>query len=283
MASGTVIVTGASTGIGEATAAHLHSLGFSVLAGVRSAEDAERVAARGLGRMSPLMLDVTGPESIAAAAAQVEQELGAVGLAGLVNNAGIAVSAPLEFVPIEDLRLQLEVNVIGQVAVTQAFLPLLRVAQGRIVNMGSIGGRVALPLVGPYAASKFALEAITDTLRREVHGHGVEVVVIEPGGIKTPIWEKGGAVAERIAADAPPAVEPLYGKLIEAVRLATARIETDTGLPPGAVAEVVGTALTAPRPRTRYVVGRDARLRAVAARVLPDRVFDWLVYRALGL
>ncbi|CAA9586383.1 MAG: Short-chain dehydrogenase/reductase SDR [uncultured Thermomicrobiales bacterium] len=283
MATGTVIVTGASTGIGEATAAHLQSLGFSVLAGVRSEADAERVAAHGLERMSPLMLDVTDAESIAAAAQTVGQDLGAIGLAGLVNNAGIAVSAPLEFVPIEDLRMQLEVNVIGQVAVTQAFLPLLRVAQGRIVNMGSIGGRVALPLVGAYAASKFALEAITDTLRRELHHQGVEVVVIEPGGIKTPIWEKGNAVADRIASNAPPAVEPLYGKLIDAMRLATARIETDTGLPPVAVAEVVGTALTVPRPRTRYVVGRDARLRAVAARVLPDRVFDWLVYRALGL
>jgi NAD(P)-dependent dehydrogenase (short-subunit alcohol dehydrogenase family) len=283
MATGTVIVTGASTGIGEAAATHLHSLGFTVLAGVRTHEDATRVAARGLERMTPLMLDVTDPASIAAAADQVEDELGAVGLAGLVNNAGIAVSAPLEFVPIDALRAQLEVNVIGQVAVTQAFLPLLRVAQGRIVNMGSIGGRVALPLVGPYAASKFALEAITDTLRRELRGHGIEVVVIEPGGIKTPIWEKGEATAERIAEDSPPAAEALYGKLIDAVRRATTKIATDTGLPPAAVAEVVGRALTTARPRTRYVVGRDAKLRAVADRVLPDRAFDWLVYRALGV
>ncbi len=283
MPSGTVIVTGASTGIGEATADHLHSLGFSVLAGVRSPEDAGRVAARGLERMSPLPLDVTDPASIAAAADQVEDELGADGLAGLVNNAGIAVSAPLEFVPIEDLRRQLEVNVIGQVAVTQSLLPLLRVAQGRVVNMGSIGGRVALPLVGPYAASKFALEAITDTLRREVRDQGIEVMVIEPGGIKTPIWEKGTAIAGRIAAGSPPEVEPLYGKLIEGMRRGSARIATDTGLPPSAVAEVVGTALTAARPRTRYLVGRDARLRAVAARIVPDRAFDWLVYRALGL
>lgn len=281
MATGTVIVTGASTGIGQATVAHLHSLGFSVLAGVRSAEDAERVAAGGLERLSPLMLDVTDPASIAAAAAQVDNELAAVGLAGLVNNAGIAVSAPLEFVPIEDLRMQLEVNLIGQVAVTQAFLGLLRMAQGRVVNMGSIGGRVALPLVGPYAASKFALEAITDTLRRELRGHGIEVVVIEPGGIKTPIWEKGSTIAGHIAASAPPAVEPLYGRLIEAMRRESSKIATDTGLPPSAVAEVVGTALTAARPRTRYVVGRDARLRAVAARVLPDRTLDWLVHRAL--
>ena len=281
MASGTVIVTGASTGIGEATSTHLQSLGFTVLAGVRSSEDARRVAARGLERLTPLMLDVTDPASIAAAADQVEDEIGAVGLAGLVNNAGIAVSAPLEFVPIDELRTQLEVNVIGQVAVTQAFLPLLRVAQGRVVNMGSIGGRVALPLVGPYAASKFALEGITDTLRREVRGQGVDVVVIEPGGIKTPIWEKGEATADRITQHSPPEAVALYGKLIDAVRRETTKIARDTGLPPQAVAEVVGRALTAARPRARYVVGPDAKLRAVAARVLPDRLFDRLVYRAL--
>ena len=147
--------------------------------------------------------------------------------------------------------------------------------------MGSIGGRVALPLVGPYAASKFALEAITDTLRREVRHQGIEVVVIEPGGIKTPIWEKGAAIAGRIAEDSPPEVDALYGKLIEGMRRGSAKIATETGLPPSAVAEVVGTALTAARPRTRYLVGRDARLRAAAARVVPDRAFDWLVYRAL--
>ena len=282
MATGTVIVTGASTGIGEATATHLHSLGFSVLAGVRSVEDARLVTARGLDRMSPLILDVTDPASIAAAADQVEDELAGIGLAGLVNNAGIAVSAPLEFVPIGDLRMQLEVNVIGQVAVTQAFLGLVRVAQGRVVNMGSIGGRVALPMVGPYAASKFALESITDTLRRELHGQGIDVVVIEPGGIKTPIWDKGTATADRIAEDSPPEAIALYGRLIDAVRRATTEIATDTGLPPSAVAEAVGRAMTARRPRTRYLVGRDAKLRALAARVLPDRAFDWVVQRALG-
>ena len=278
MASGTVVVTGSSTGIGEATALHLRSLKFSVLAGVRRDADAERLRARGL---SPLVLDVTEAESIAAAAAEVESAVGADGLAGLVNNAGIAAAAPIEFVPLPELRRVLEVNVIGQVAVTQAFLPLLRIAQGRVVNMGSIAGRVALPLMGPYAASKFALEAVSDSLRRELHGQGIEVVVIEPGGIKTPIWEKGVASAERILAGLPPEAERFYGGLIATMREQTRRIAEERGLPATDVASVVGTALTAPRPRTRYVVGRDARIRAAVAKRVPDRLFDWLLFRAL--
>ena len=273
-------MTGASTGIGEATALALHSLGFDVLAGNRNDEDAERLRGQGL---SPLRLDVTDAESIAAAAAEVESVVGADGLAGLVNNAGIAMAAPIEFVPISELRQLMELNLIGQVAVTQAFLPLLRIAEGRVVNMGSIGGRVALPLMGPYAASKFALEGVSDSLRRELHGQGVDVVVIEPGGIKTPIWEKGVATAERMAKSMPPEGERLYGGLIATMREQTRRIAEDRGLPASDVASVVGTALTAARPRTRYVVGRDARLRAAAARALPDRLLDWLIFRALGL
>ena len=278
MASGTVVVTGASTGIGRATALELHTLGFDVLAGVRSDEDAERLRAHGL---SPLGLDVTDAASIAAAAAEVESVVGADGLAGLVNNAGIAAAAPIEFLPIAELRRVLEVNLIGQVAVTQAFLPLLRIAEGRIVNMGSIGGRVALPLMGPYAASKFALEGVSDSLRRELYGQGVDVVVIEPGGIKTPIWEKGVATAEQLADAMPPEGERLYGGLIASMREQTRRVAEERGVPPSDVASVVGTALTAARPRTRYVVGRDAKLRAAVAKRLPDRLFDWLLFRAL--
>lgn len=281
MVRGTVVVTGASTGIGEASALHLCSLGFDVLAGVRRDEDAERLRGQGSGRLTPLKLDVTDAGSIASAAAEAESKLGAEGLAGLVNNAGIAVAAPLEFVPVDELRHQLEVNLIGQVAVTQAFLPLLRVAQGRLVNMSSIGGRVALPLVGSYAASKFALEAVSDSLRRELAGQGIEVIVIEPGGIRTPIWQKGASTADEIARQAPPAVEELYGPMIRAMRARTRELADGGGLPVAAVAEVVGTALTASRPRTRYVVGREAQIRALLARFLPDRLFDRLVLRAL--
>jgi NAD(P)-dependent dehydrogenase (short-subunit alcohol dehydrogenase family) len=183
MAQGAVLVTGASSGIGEATASHLASLGFRVFAGVRKDEDAERLRER----VTPVKLDVVDEESIATARREVE-EAAPDGLAGLVNNAGVSVSGPVEFIPLEELRRQLEVNVIGQVAVTQAFLPAIRRARGRIVNVSSVGGRVALPLMSPYNASKFALEAVSDSLRREVRQFGVHVAVVEPGAIRTRIW-----------------------------------------------------------------------------------------------
>jgi NAD(P)-dependent dehydrogenase (short-subunit alcohol dehydrogenase family) len=278
---GTVVVTGASTGIGEATVMHLASLGFSVFAGVRKDSDAERLRAKGSGRLHPIQLDVTDSGSIEAAAAKVGETTGESGLAGLVNNAGIAVSGPIEFIPVEELRRQLEVNVVGQIAVTKAFLPMLRRGRGRVVNIGSIGGRVALPLLGPYAASKFAMEALTDSLRREVRQWGVGVSIVEPGAIATPIWEKSSAAAATLMNDWPPEAEALYGNLIAAV-LAEAERIPERGLPPQAVAEVVEHALTARRPKTRYLVGRDAKGRALIARFLPDRVFDRLIARALS-
>jgi NAD(P)-dependent dehydrogenase (short-subunit alcohol dehydrogenase family) len=275
MPSGVVLVTGASTGIGEATALHLRELGFESVAGVRRDEDAERL--EGLG-VRTVRLDVTDESQIAAA----REAVGDGALAGLVNNAGVAVAAPLEFIPLDQLRRQLEVNLIGQVAVTQAFLPALRRAGGRIVNVGSIGGRVALPLLAPYNASKFALEGLSDSLRRELRAQGVDVVVIEPGGVKTPIWGKGNELADELTAQMPPEGERLYGRLIANVRKETLKIERERGLPPRAVAEVIGKALTADRPRTRYVVGGEAKVRAQLARLLPDRAMDRLIGRALG-
>jgi NAD(P)-dependent dehydrogenase (short-subunit alcohol dehydrogenase family) len=275
MPSGLVLVTGASTGIGEATVHHLRELGFEPVAGVRRDEDAERLADQGLRTVK---LDVTDEAQIAAA----REAVGDRGLAGLVNNAGVAVAAPLEFVPLDELRRQLDVNLIGQVAVTQAFLPALRRAGGRIVNVSSIGGRVAAPLLAPYNASKFALEAVSDSLRRELRSQGVDVIVVEPGGIKTPIWGKGNELAAELIARMPPEGERLYGRMIARVREETVKIERDRGLPPRAVAEVIGKALTADRPRTRYLVGTDAKLRAQLARLLPDRAMDRLIGRALG-
>jgi NAD(P)-dependent dehydrogenase (short-subunit alcohol dehydrogenase family) len=275
MASGPVLVTGASTGIGEATVLHLKALGFDSIGAVRKDEDAERLEARGV---RTVRIDVTDAAQIAAA----RDELGDAPLAGLVNNAGIAVAAPLEFLPVDRLREQLEINLIGQMAVTQAFLPALRSARGRIVMVGSIGGRVALPLASPYNASKFGLEGLSDSLRRELRSHGVDVVVVEPGGVKTPIWGKAEALADDMLEDVPPEAERLYGRLIEAMRAGTKKIATETGSEPSAVAEVIGEALTADRPRTRYLVGRDAKLRAAMSRVLPDRVMDRMIERALG-
>jgi NAD(P)-dependent dehydrogenase (short-subunit alcohol dehydrogenase family) len=184
--------------------------------------------------------------------------------------------------PAGQLRRQLEVNLIGQVAVIQAVLPALRRAGGRIVNVSSIGGRVATPLLSPYAASKFALEAVSDSLRRELRAQGVDVILIEPGGVKTPIWGKGNELASDLLAGMPPEAERLYGRLVAAVRKQTTKIERETGLPPQAVAEVIGEALTSERPRTRYLVGTDAKVRALLARVLPDRAMDRLIGRALG-
>ncbi len=275
MASGTVLVTGASTGIGEATVIHLRELGFEPVAGVRKDEDAERLGRSGI---RSVRLDVTDADQIAA----VRAELGEGALAGLVNNAGIAIAAPLEFLPVEQLRHQLEINLIGQVAVTQALLPALRRARGRVVNISSIGGRVALPLLGAYNMSKFGLEAFSDVLRRELRTQGVDVIAIQPGGIKTPIWRKGGEVADEILAGTTAEGQELYGPMVAAVRKQSANIEQVRGLPPRAVAEVIGTALTADRPRARYLVGKEAKARALVARVVPDRVMDRLIGRALG-
>ena len=276
---GAVVVTGASTGIGEATTEHLRSLGFDVFAGVRNDEDAERARARGL---KAVKLDVTDPGSIESARGEVEAGLDGGRLAGLVNNAGVAISGPIEFISPDELTRQLDINVVGQVRVTQAFMKLLRRDRGRVVNISSIGGRLALPLVGPYAASKFALEAVSDSLRREVRSQGIEVVVVEPGAIKTPIWGKGNAAADAMLADAPPEAEQLYGDMIQALRAETVKIEEDRGLPPEEVAKVVGVALTARKPKTRYLVGRDAKMRAAMAKRLPDRLMDSLIGRALS-
>jgi NAD(P)-dependent dehydrogenase (short-subunit alcohol dehydrogenase family) len=275
MASGAVLVTGASTGIGEATALHLRELGFEPVAGIRRDEDAARLEGKGL---RTVRLDVTEEAQIAA----VRDELSDEALSGLVNNAGVAVAGPLEFLPIDQLRRQLEVNLIGQVAMIQALLPALRRGGGRIVNVSSIGGRVAAPLLSPYNASKFGLEAVSDSLRRELRGQGVDVILVEPGGVRTPIWRKGNELASEMLARMPADAERLYGRLIAGVQKETVRIERESGLPPRAVAEVIGKALTADRPRTRYLVGTDAKVRARLARLLPDRAMDWLIGRALG-
>jgi len=277
-----VLVTGASTGIGEACALHMDRKGWRVYAGVRRQADADALRAKASPRLIPVTIDVTDEASIANAAVSVERDLAERGLAGLVNNAGIAIAGPLEFTPIEDLRRQIEVNVIGQVAVTQAFMPLIRRARGRIVNMGSIGGRLASPFFGPYNASKFALEAITDSLRQELRPWGIHVSVIEPGSIATPIWDKGIADAEERERRLPQAARDLYQPYIDAMKAKAIELG-GRGIPPEQVAKAVDHALTSPRPKTRYVVGRDARLQALAANIVPDRLMDRLVASQMGL
>lgn len=270
-----VLVTGASSGIGEACALRLARGGWYVYAGVRSSADGERLREAGGGRVEPVRVDVTDASSISAAA----QWIGGGPLHGLVNNAGIALAMPLEFLPLDELRRQLEVNLVGQVAVTQAFLPQLRAAQGRIVFVGSVAGRSALPFLGAYAASKHALEAVADSLRVELGPFGVGVTIVEPGTIATPIWRKGGELFAQLAERMPPELGTLYGERMGSFREAAAaagrRAEPAEG-----TAAVIEQALTAARPRARYLVGRDAKRRARVER-LPARLRDRVYERVL--
>jgi NAD(P)-dependent dehydrogenase (short-subunit alcohol dehydrogenase family) len=277
-----VLVTGASTGIGRATALRLDARGWRVYGGVRREEDAESLREAGSERLVPLMLDVTDAAQIDAAAERVEAELEGTGLDGLVNNAGIAVPGPLETLPIADFERQIGVNLTAQVAVTQAMLPAIRRARGRIVFITSIGGLMAFPMFGAYHAAKFGLEAVGDVFRQELRPWGIEVAVVEPGSIATPIWERGQAEVDEIAARARDGHADLYGKAIEAYR-EVARKTGDRGIPPEKVAERIEHALSARRPRIRYLVGADARGQALAKKLLPDRALDWLIARLSGL
>ena len=276
-----ILITGASTGIGEACALGLAKRGYRVYAGIRRSEDAHRLSAQDV-RICPVLLDVTSASQIAAAAAQIAREVGEGGLLGIVNNAGIAVAGPLEYLPVAELRRQLEINVIGLHAVTQAFLPMLRASRGRIVQMSSTNGRLSTPFTGAYAASKFAVEALADALRRELHGTGIEISLIEPGTIATPIWEKSSGETERMVTALPTEAHLHYGKAFDALRavVADAVRRADS---PEVVVRVVMHALTAQTPRTRYVVGSSARLQVLLARFLPDRMLDWAVLKLMGL
>jgi NAD(P)-dependent dehydrogenase (short-subunit alcohol dehydrogenase family) len=262
----TALVTGASSGIGAACAARLVASGWSVFAGVR------RAGAAPAGT-EEILLDVTDGDAIARAAERIEQ------LDALVNNAGIAIAMPLEFIPVDELRRQLEINVVGQIAVTQAFLPQLRESRGRVVFVGSIAGRSALPFLGAYAASKHALEAVADTWRVELRPFGIEVSLVEPGTIRTPIWTKSAELADALANGAPPRLGELYGE-----RIATfGRVAAERGAKGASVEAVVHAiedALTQGRPRTRKLVGRDAKIRSGIER-LPDRLRDSVYERLL--
>jgi NAD(P)-dependent dehydrogenase (short-subunit alcohol dehydrogenase family) len=282
------LITGASTGIGRASTLRLAAKGWTVLAGVRDPAAGERLLAEAVppGKVIPLQLEVTDSLQIAQAVARVEQESaqgGASvggGLDALVNNAGIGVGGPLELISQEDLRRQFDVNVLAQVAVTQALLPALRRAHGRIVFVSSIGGRVAMAFTAPYAASKHALEAFGDALRVELRTSNIQVALVEPGSVATPIWDKARADADAVSI--PPGLEAVYGK----VPAAMSKVLADTarrGVAPELVAETIERALTARRMKSRYVVGRDAKAMLIARRLLPDHVFDVVARRALGV
>ena len=271
MGKGNILVTGASTGIGRACAVRFAELGYRVFAGVRKMPDGEAQRPDGAGLIEPVLLDVTSPESIAGALAVIGDQP----LAGLVNNAGIATLGPLELLPIDAWRRQFEVNVIGLVAVTQACIPLLRRGPGRIVNVGSVAGRSALPGSGAYDASKFAVEAISDVLRMELHAWGISVSLIEAGAVATPIWEKSLREADDLNRQVAPESYALYSGLMAKVRQ-EAEQAARAALPVSAVVKAVEHAMTARKPKTRYVLGSDARF-WLRLNWLPDRWRDRLI------
>ena len=281
--SDAVVVTGASSGIGRACALELARSGFDVFAGVRKEEDAR--ALEGVvpgGRLTPLLLDVTDPDLLASAAKNVEEAVGGHGLAGLVNNAGVGITGPLELLDPDELRRQFEVNVFGQLAVTQAFLPLIRAAGGRIVNVGSVGGWITLPFGGPLCASKHALRSLNDALRMELHPWGIHVSLIEPGAIATRAVDKLEADAEAAIGGFSALGRSRYAEAFESMT-ALAVAHERAGSPPEVVAEAVLRALTTKKPKTRYPVGNGSRLQSTLARALPDRLLDRARFRAFGL
>jgi NAD(P)-dependent dehydrogenase (short-subunit alcohol dehydrogenase family) len=271
-----VVVTGASTGIGAATVAALVRDGIEVWATVRRQRDADRLTAEHGHAVRPLLMDLEDADSVRAAGATVAA---AGPLMGLVNNAGAALPGPLEYLPIEVFRRQLEINLVGQLLVTQVMLPALFAAvrqrgEARVVMIGSIGGRVAGPVLGAYAAAKHGLVGMTGSLRAELAPAGIKVFLIEPGAIATPIWSRGIAAGDELMA--PPDALERYASMLRAAR-DMARNGAEKGLPPAAVAEVIRAALTDRNPPPRQVVGRDAKIMAAMVRVLPFR----LLYRLL--
>jgi NAD(P)-dependent dehydrogenase (short-subunit alcohol dehydrogenase family) len=281
-ASGAVLVTGASTGIGRATALLLDAKGYRVFAGVRKEADARELARDGSDRLTPVTIDVTDAGQIESAREQVAEAMGDTGLVGLVNNAGVGGGGPIEFMPLDELRRTLEVNLIGQVAVTQAFIPLIRRGKGTIVFIASIGGRVASPFMSPYNTSKFAIEALGESLRHELRPWEIQVAVIEPGSIDTEIWSKGSDQLQEQVEGMPEDARRLYGRQI--TRFGEALNETASrGIPPDKVAEVVHKAIASENPRHRYLVGTDAKIGARLKGTLPDRTFSKLAARQMKM
>jgi NAD(P)-dependent dehydrogenase (short-subunit alcohol dehydrogenase family) len=272
-----MVVSGASTGMGAATARELAALGYYVLAGVRRSSDGDAIRAEGI---EPVILDVTNTEHIAALVERIGADPLRRQLRAVVNNAGISINAPVEALPLPEWRRLFDVNLFGHVALTQALLPLLVESRGRIVNISSVGGKGAMATYGPYAATKFALEAVSDALRRELAPHGVQVVVVEPGAVKTEMADRGAATTSGLAATMSPQLQRRYGPLVSAI-LAQTAAHIGNGMPAQKAGVIIARAATARRPRTRYTVGRDAAIIIALTRVLPDRVLDRVIAASL--
>jgi len=272
-----IVVSGASTGMGAATARELARRGFHVLAGVRRDVDGDALRADGI---EPCILDITVESDVAAIADRVARDPLSRPLRALVNNAGIAVNAPVEALPIAEWRRLFDVNLFGHVAMIQALMPALLHSAGTVVNISSIGGKVALPTYPAYAGAKFALEALSDSLRREVNGLGLKVVVVEPGAVKTEMAQRGVATADRLKAGMTTDQLERYGDLIDAMSNLARSFDTD-GVPAERAAKVIANAATARRPRTRYTIGRDAAILVRLSRVVSDRSLDRVVRMVL--
>ena len=278
----TVAVTGASSGIGRACVSRMIQSGWRIFATVRKAEDADKLQSEGGADLTPVIMDVTDGTSITAAAEQVSSHLHGRGLDGLVNVAGMGMVRPIEYVTSSDLQEIFEVNVFGQIAVTQRFLPLLRQARGRIVNISSVGAHIAIPFGSLINASKSAFGTFSDTLRLELHPFGIRVCVVEPGAIRTPAVEKTLGNVEAVVANLPASGAAQYGEMLKRFA-ARAYAREMNGSPPDVVARAVHHALTARRPRTRYQAGKHANLLVTLPRILPDRLLDAILLRILGL
>ncbi len=276
-----VLITGTSTGIGKATALHLDRLGFRVFATVRNEDDAQALREEASERLVPLLMDVIDQASIDRAKEEVSQEVGDAGLAGLVNNAGVGFLAPLEFLPLDELRWMFEVNVFGLLAVTQAFLPLLRQKRGRIVNISSTASLFVVPFHGPYSATKLGVNGLSNALRLELSPHGIQVSVVVCGSIKTPMWEKGEHLADRVLKDFPPQAMELYGEHYRKLLAYFSRLG-NAGVLPEAVSQKVVHALTSRRPKNTYYVGPDANFYKIADKLLYGRVRDWVISQTTG-
>ncbi len=280
--SGAVVITGASTGIGRATALFLDGKGYRVFAGVRKQKDAKDLEEAATDRLTPITIDVTKQGSIRAAKRKVEDAVGREGLVGLVNNAGVGNGGVIERMNLDELRDTLEVNVVGQVAVTQAFLPLIREGKGTIVFIGSIGGRISNPFMSPYNISKFGIEALGESLRHELGGWDIDVVVVEPGSIDTEIWGKGAETADQRMEELGADGMRLYGTKLQRFR-EVAKDTASRGISPDKVANVIHKAISSANPRHRYLVGVDAKIAARLKGNLPDRTFSRVVGRRLRL
>ena len=272
-----ILITGSSTGIGKACALYLDKIGFKVYAGVRKQADADSLKEEASDKLSPIILDVTDAELIENAVGIIEKENDGE-IFGLINNAGIGLTGVVEVIPVDEVRKLMEVNVIGLLALAKAMIPLLRRSKGRIINIGSPSGLIALPGASAYAASKFAVRAITDSLRVEVKSFGVQVILVSPGPTDSEIWEKGKAYKKEMRKNVKPEIVEHYKTFAKFGDKIEKELKT---MPADVVAKVVAKALTSAKPKYYYNVGSDSKGAAFFAK-LPKRLTDWMILKRIN-